>query len=104
MKTLSLVSLFATLGTVAHQAPPSMEFSRQEYWSGLPFPSPGNLGVSAIDLIPPLQTLLPRRYSLSWVYQASGQTGILSVIKSQVHGDRGFHPLVQTCMDVRVGL
>ena len=26
-----------------HQAPPSMEFSRQEYWSGLPFPSPGNL-------------------------------------------------------------
>jgi len=29
--------------TVAHQAPPSMEFSRQEYWSGLPFPSPGDL-------------------------------------------------------------
>ena len=28
--------------TVAHQAPPSMGFSRQEYWSGLPFPSPGN--------------------------------------------------------------
>ena len=28
--------------TAAHQAPPSMEFSRQEYWSGLPFPSPGN--------------------------------------------------------------
>ena len=32
--------LFATLWTVAHQAPLSMEFSRQEYWSGLPFPSP----------------------------------------------------------------
>ena len=29
--------------TVAHQAPLSMEFSRQEYWSGLPFPSPGDL-------------------------------------------------------------
>ena len=29
--------------TIAHQAPPSMEFSRQEYWSGLPFPSPGHL-------------------------------------------------------------
>ena len=28
---------------MAHQAPPSMEFSRQEYWSGLPFPSPGDL-------------------------------------------------------------
>ena len=38
---LSHVRLFATLWTVAHQAPPSMEFSRQEYWSGLPFPSPG---------------------------------------------------------------
>ena len=33
----------ATPWTVAHQAPLSMEFSRQEYWSGLPFPSPGNL-------------------------------------------------------------
>ena len=31
---------FATPWTVAHQAPPSMDFSRQEYWSGLPFPSP----------------------------------------------------------------
>ena len=30
-------------GTVAHQAPLSMGFSRQEYWSGLPFPSPGDL-------------------------------------------------------------
>ena len=31
---------FATAWTVAHQSPQSMEFSRQEYWSGLPFPSP----------------------------------------------------------------
>ena len=35
--------LFAIPWTVAYQAPPSMEFSRQEYWSGLPFPSPGDL-------------------------------------------------------------
>ena len=41
VKSLSRVWLFATPWTVAHQAPPSMEFSRQEYWSGLPFPSPG---------------------------------------------------------------
>ena len=34
---------FATLWTVAHQAPLSMEFPKQEYWSGLPFPSPGDL-------------------------------------------------------------
>ena len=35
--------LFGTPWTVAHQAPLSMEFSRQEYWSGLPFTTPGNL-------------------------------------------------------------
>ena len=40
---LSCVRLFATLRTVARQAPLSMEFYRQEYWSGLPFPSPGDL-------------------------------------------------------------
>ena len=43
MKSLSRVRLFATPWTIAHQAPPSMEFSRQEYWSGFPFPSPGDL-------------------------------------------------------------
>ena len=37
------MSDFATPWTVAYQAPPSTEFSRQEYWSGLPFPSPGDL-------------------------------------------------------------
>ena len=41
--------LFATLWTVAYQAPPSMGFSRQEYWSGLPFPSPGDLPDSGIE-------------------------------------------------------
>ena len=35
--------------TVAHQAPPSMGFSRQEYWSGLPFPSPGDLPNPGIE-------------------------------------------------------
>ena len=40
VKSLSSVLLFSTPWTVAHQAPLSMGFSRQEYWSGLPFPSP----------------------------------------------------------------
>ena len=39
VKSLSHVRLFATPWTAAHQAPPSMEFSRQEHWSGLPLPS-----------------------------------------------------------------
>ena len=43
VKSLSRVQLFATPWTVAYQAPPSMGFSRQEYWSGLPFPFPGDL-------------------------------------------------------------
>ena len=43
VKSLSRVRFFVTPWTVAHQAPPSMGFSRQEYWSGLPFPSPGDL-------------------------------------------------------------
>ena len=40
VKSLSRVWLLATPWTAAHQAPPSMGFSRQEYWSGLPLPSP----------------------------------------------------------------
>ena len=43
MKLLSRVRLFATPWSVAYKAPLSMVFSRQEYWSGLPFPSPGDL-------------------------------------------------------------
>ena len=43
VKSLSRVRLFATPWTVAHQAPPSMGFSRQEYWSGVPFPFPEDL-------------------------------------------------------------
>jgi len=41
--SLSRVQLFSTPWTVAHQVPLSMEFSRQEYWSGLPLPSAGDL-------------------------------------------------------------
>ena len=40
VQLLNLVRLFAALWTVAHQAPLSLGLSRQEYWSGLPFPSP----------------------------------------------------------------
>ena len=46
---LRSIRLFATPRTVAHQAPPSMGFSRQEYWSGVPFPSPGHLPNPGIE-------------------------------------------------------
>ena len=48
VKLLSRVRLFATSWTVAYQASLSMGFSRQEFWSGLPFPSPGNLPIPGI--------------------------------------------------------
>ena len=49
VKLLSHVWLFVTPWTVAHQASPSMGFSRQEYWSKLPFPSPGDLPYPGIE-------------------------------------------------------
>ena len=52
----SCVQLFATIWVVAHQAPMSMEFSRQEYWSGLPCSLPGDLpdpGIKPMSLMFP---------------------------------------------------
>ena len=50
--------LFATLWTVAHQAPLSMEFSSEEHWSGLPFPSLGDLPDPGIKLASPVAPAL----------------------------------------------
>ena len=49
MKSLSHIRLFATPWTVAYQAPLSLGFSRQKYWSGSPFPSPGDLPNPGIE-------------------------------------------------------
>ena len=49
VKLLGRIRLFATPWTVVYQAPPFMGFSRQEYWSGLPFPSPGDLPDPGIE-------------------------------------------------------
>ena len=53
MCTLSHIRLFATLWTVAHKAPLSMEFSRQEYWSGFLFPTPADLPDPGIKSMSP---------------------------------------------------
>ena len=50
VQSLSRVQLFAIPWTVAHQAPLSMELCRQEYWSGLPFPTTGNLPHPGIEM------------------------------------------------------
>ena len=61
----SHVQLFVTLWTVAHQAPLSMEFPRQEYWSGWPFPPPGDLpnpGVEPTSPVSPVSPVLAGRF------------------------------------------
>ena len=58
VKSLSRVRLFATPLTVTYQASPSMGFSRQEYWSGLPFPSPGDLPDPGIEPGSPALSIL----------------------------------------------
>ena len=62
----SCVRLCATPQTAAHQAPPSMGFSREEYWSGLPFPSPmherkseSEVAQSCLTLSDPIDCSLP---------------------------------------------
>ena len=52
-QSLSHISFFATTWTIAHQAPLPMGFSRQEYWSGLPFPPPGDLPDTGTKLASP---------------------------------------------------
>ena len=49
VQLLNRVQLFVTPWTIAYQAPPSQEFPRQEYWNGLPFPSPGDLPDPGIE-------------------------------------------------------
>ena len=59
---LSCVQLFATPWVAAHQAPPPMEFSRQEYWNGLPFPPSGHLSDPGMEPLCPESPALVGRF------------------------------------------
>ena len=63
------IQLFGTLWTIARQAPLSMGFSSQDYWSGLPFPSPGDLSDSGIQPTSLTSTALARRLFTTSVTQ-----------------------------------
>ena len=66
---LSCVQLLATPWTVAHQAPPSLEFSRQEFWSRVLFPPPGDLlnpGIKPASLASPLLAVRFLTTSTTW--------------------------------------
>ena len=66
VKSLSRVRLLATPWTAAYQAPPPMRFSRQEYWSGVPSPSPNMLSKLVITFLPRSKRLL-----ISWLRSPS---------------------------------
>ena len=104
VKSLSRVWLFATLWTVGHQAPLSMGFPRQEYWSGFPFPSPGDLPDPGIEhRSPALQAdalgsgnLLPYSCLENPMDRGTWQTTVHGVIKSQIRlSDSHTHKLKQ---------
>ena len=69
---LSYVWLFATLWTIAHQAPLSMGFARQEYWSRSPFPPPGDLPNPGIEHVSPVSPILAGRFFTSWAREVIG--------------------------------
>ena len=77
-QSISHVGLFATPWTVDHQAPLSIEFSRQENWSGLPFPAPGDQLKSGTEPMSPVSPALasifftigtPRESSHDYIFQ-----------------------------------
>ena len=72
LSCLGCVLLFVTLWTVAHQAPLSMKFSRQEHWSGLPLPPPGDLSKPGIEPKSLVSSALAGRFfitSATWAVQ-----------------------------------
>ena len=87
---VSVVQLFATPWIVAHQAPLSMEFSRQGYWSGLPFPSTGDLPDTGIE---PRSPALQPKILYHLIHQSSRDT-----INKQIQG-HSFHPWAQNYND-----
>ena len=77
VKSLSRVRLLTTPWTAAYQAPPSMEFSRQGYWSGVPLPSPlyalssshlvASFLIDSQEMSPPLLSAISHQSSKSWL-------------------------------------
>ena len=86
-----VLSDFVTPWTAAHQAPLSMEFSRQEYWRGLPFPSPGDLPDPGIESpSPALQAEILYRFLFSKVLGKSKDPGAFSKPQSSAATFRTF--------------
>ena len=97
VKLLSCVRLFVTPWTVAHQAPLSMGFSRQEYWSGLPFPSPGDLpnpGIEPRSLALQANTLTSEPPGRVTCPKTSAVWGWEPLFYNVLRGSRGSFPVL----------
>ena len=81
--SVSCVQLLATPWTAARQAPLSMKFSRQEYWSELPFPSPGDLLNPRIE--PKVSRFAGRFFTVSVTREALGLLGAYVQLIQQRH-------------------
>ena len=76
---------------VAHQAPLSMEFSRQEYWRGLPFPTLGDLSDPGIELVSTVSSILAGRFFTTIPPgKMPGKTLCIHIIFSRSHPIVGF--------------
>ena len=82
---------FVTPWTVARQAPLSMEFSRQEYWSGLPFPSPGDLPDPQVEPQPPASPELAGRFFSTGVTWEAPKTVLISGYWGAYRVERRLH-------------
>ena len=111
VQLLSHVWLFATLWTVAHQASLSMDFFRQEYWSGLPFPSPGDLPDTRIKPVSlsslALALITERTYSQQYLVQTPRKNPawfLPSVCYRSTHrGTPRWHSSKGICLQSRKG-
>ena len=74
---------FVTPWTAAYQAPLSMAFSRQEYWSGLPFPPPGDLPDPGIKPKTPAISYIGRRILYHWATPDARETKYWNIIQIQ---------------------
>ena len=106
LSRLSGVCLFATPWSVARQAPLSMGFSRQEYWSELPFPSPGDLPDPGIELTSLISPALTGRFfttSTTWeALQNKSQPGKFPPMRDYIHSsESNTHSGTQTKYNIQ---